>query len=69
MRAMACAALNSGADDGESFTPMQLGRILTEEGAESSLISKVFEVMAASVDAPTEDQPPPLAETPAATSE
>lgn len=45
LRAFACAALTSGAEDGRSFTAQEVGRQVTLDGDASDLFSKVSELM------------------------
>jgi hypothetical protein len=60
MRAFGCAALNSGADDGAVFTPIQVGRTVTADGKASDLFQQVSALMTL---AHGEDEPEtPLAE-------
>lgn len=62
LRAFACAALISGAEDGATFTAHQVGRTVTADGDESDLFGKVSELM---ILAHGEDKPEaPLAESP-----
>lgn len=43
--AFACAALISGSENGEMWTPKQIGRIVTEEGESTELFAKVTELL------------------------
>jgi hypothetical protein len=45
LRAFACAALISGSETGETFTPHQVGRVVTEDGDGSDVFEKVSELM------------------------
>jgi hypothetical protein len=45
LRAFACAALASGAEDGREFTPREVGRTVTADGEKSDLFAKVSELM------------------------
>lgn len=60
LRAFACAALISGAEDGAVFTPALVGRTVTADGKSSDLFEKVSALMTL---AHGEDEPEvPLAE-------
>lgn len=45
LAAFAAAALISGAEDGATFTPHQVGRTVTTDGEKSDLFAKVSELM------------------------
>lgn len=45
IRAMCTAALRSGSDTGEQFSPVWVGRVMGEEGADCELVKAVMELM------------------------